>query len=314
MANEHLVEAAYRVLLGRHPESERVVADLAKSANGDVESILRSFVNSDEFKVRHSGFLDEIGRRYAGSRLPVDTEVPEDLLDRFFQRIQAQWRKLGDNEPFYSVLTHEQYKSARFGENSERFYASGAEHAAMVDYFAERNGVTLDSECCLELGCGVGRVTRYLAQRFKQVVAVDISEGNLAHCRSYLQRTGVDNVTYCLLSSPTDIKNLPQASFFYSIITLQHNPPPVQRYLLDQILAKLGPAACCLFQTATSGINYTFNAARYLDSEAPEMEVHCIPMHVVLQLLQQHEFSVKEVIIDAFTGSYGSHTFFAQRR
>jgi 2-polyprenyl-3-methyl-5-hydroxy-6-metoxy-1,4-benzoquinol methylase len=312
--NEDLVRAAFRVLLGREPENPHVIAEITKDTDGDAERILASFSNSIEFKTRYLGFLDVISDGYAFPRRAVDTEVSQDVLEKIFMRIKEQWTKLGNSEPFYSVLTNNKFKSQNFQTNLNEFYESGRSICAMVDYFAARNGVTLTRGACIELGSGVGRVTRHLADRFDEVIAVDISEGNLRECRSYMQREGVKNVNYYLLTSPRDIENLPAASFFYSIIVLQHNPPPIQRYFLDIILSKLQRSACCLFQTPTNGINYGFDANCYLQSEVPEMEVHCLPMHVIFSLFEKHGLTVKEVAMDSFTGAYGSHTFFAQKR
>ena len=40
------------------------------------------------------------------------------------------------------------------------------------------------------------------------------------------------------------------------------------------------------------------------------MDVHSLPMHEVLRLIEKHGLSIREVAIDGWTGRYGSHTFF----
>jgi hypothetical protein len=44
------------------------------------------------------------------------------------------------------------------------------------------------------------------------------------------------------------------------------------------------------------------------------MEMHCVPMSIVFELLAINSFFPMEVIMDDWTGGYGSHTFFAQKR
>jgi ubiquinone/menaquinone biosynthesis C-methylase UbiE len=45
---------------------------------------------------------------------------------------------------------------------------------------------------CVEVGCGPGRMTGVLAERFDRVVAVDVSEGMLARARSAVTAPNVD--------------------------------------------------------------------------------------------------------------------------
>jgi trans-aconitate methyltransferase len=45
---------------------------------------------------------------------------------------------------------------------------------------------------CVEVGCGPGRMTGALAERFDRVVAVDVSEGMLARARSTVTAPNVD--------------------------------------------------------------------------------------------------------------------------
>ena len=91
-------------------------------------------------------------------------------------RIAHEWRKFGETEPHWSVLTSEQFVAANIAENIDRFYASG--HADLPRFFnplaraglpAERFGKVLD------FGCGVGRLSLALATRADQVLGVDVS-------------------------------------------------------------------------------------------------------------------------------------------
>jgi hypothetical protein len=38
--------------------------------------------------------------------------------------------------------------------------------------------------------------------------------------------------------------------------------------------------------------------------------MHCLPMHEILRLIEKHRLSIREVLMDLWTGNYGSHTFF----
>jgi trans-aconitate methyltransferase len=76
-----------------------------------------------------------------------------------------------------------------------------------------RKGVALD------YGCGVGRLTRPLSERFQQVIGVDISSAMLEEARRNLADR--PNVSYELASSQS---NRP-VDFVLSKIVFQHIPP-----------------------------------------------------------------------------------------
>jgi hypothetical protein len=154
-------------------------------------------------------------------------------------------------------------------------------------------------------------VTRHLAERFDRVVAVEVSRPSLEISERILAEAGVTNVEFVLLESPDDVGKLPEHDFFFSTIVFQHNPPPIQKYVLDCVLAKIHPGGAVLAQIPTHTPDYAFSVANYLRSDASGMEMHCLPMPVVFALLARHGLMPREVLMDHWTGLYGSHTFFA---
>lgn len=306
-----MVAACYRVLLGREPETAAVINP--KLGLGGYDAVLIDFVRSSEFGRRTTEFF----RNQYGAPLDgVDVQVSPDQLARMFERIRAEWARLGDVDPYWSVLTDDAFRGARLDEDlRDQFYASGAEVAALIDTVAARCGVDIDREgVCLEFGCGVGRVTLHLARRFRRVVAVDISAGNLALCREMLAARGVDNVEVVQIGSPEDVRALPHFDFLASTIVLQHNPPPVQHFLLDILLKKISAFGGFLVQLPTHTPGYAFRADDYLASAVEEMELHSLPMADVFRLLAKHRLQPLEVLMDGWTGVYGSHTFFGVKR
>jgi SAM-dependent methyltransferase len=256
---------------------------------------------------------------YFHARPPIEVTVPPERLQALFDRLRRQWAALGDSEPFWSVLTHDEYREANMDAAAmARFYDTGAEHAALVEVLCERDRVEIRRGVCVELGCGVGRVTRHLAARFDKVIAIDISEGNLRQCRAMAERAGLTNIECVLLASPGQLSRQLRGwggmDFFYSVITLQHSQPPVQAYMLDILLSRLRRGGGFLFQTQTYYPGYRFSAEEHLASHVDAMDMHSLPMHEVLRLIEKHGHAVREVIEDMWTGRPGSHTFFGQAR
>ena len=86
----------------------------------------------------------------------------------------------------------------------------------------------------LEIGAGVGRMTRRFAQLYGRVIALDVADEMLRLGRSNL--IGVDNVEW-VLGSGADLDVIPDRSVddVFSYITLQHVPSTaaVLRYLQE---------------------------------------------------------------------------------
>ena len=313
MIDRGLVEACYKAILGRAPESETVVADKVKWSPS-AEALIAELLGSDKFQDRLPGRAREFYLRAAPH---IDVDVTDEQMRALFARVQSQWRALGESEPHWSVLTHEEFRAANLTEAGlAAFYQSGDWGAALIDLFAARDKTPTPRGSCVELGCGVGRVTMHLAARFDRVIAIDISEGNLRHCEEMAKRRGLANIECLLLRSPEELRRLPEIDFFYSVIALQHNPPPIQKLLLDIILGKIKARGGFLFQTQTYYRGDDFDIEKYLASPIDVMDVHSLPMHEVLRLIEKHRLSLREVASDHWTGRYGSHTFFgaAERR
>ncbi len=306
MIPKALIEACYRQLLGREPEDDHVLH--AKMALPTYDALLNDFLNAPEYVRR---FPPHLRSAYLAAPPKVEIDASTAQLQAMFQRIRAEWSRLGDEDPYWSVLTDTAFRADRIEQDKlAAFFETGADSAAAVDAFAQRSGVSVRKGRCIEFGCGVGRVTGHLARMFREVIAVDISPRNLDLCSQAMRDQGVDNVTPLLLSGPDEVELIPAADFLFSIIVLQHNPPPIQHYLLDVLLSKVLEGGGFLFQIPTATPGYAFSINEYLASPAEGMELHDLPMTEVFKLLATHRATPLEVTLDGWTGLSGSHTFF----
>ncbi|HEY1963132.1 MAG TPA: class I SAM-dependent methyltransferase [Rhizomicrobium sp.] len=310
-AREALIRAAYRALLLREPEE--FAAEKKAEQAIPLEAILDAFVKSPEFRDRFAKSQELARVGIWEPPLRVDVDVSEAQLQALFDRVQRQWSKLGDTEPYWSVLTQDAFKRESFEQNRAAFFESGARDASLLDLFAKRANVKVPGGTCLELGCGVGRLTRVLADRFEKVIAVDVSEGNLALCRHHLEEAGKHNVECRQLVGLADLEALPEFDVLFSLIVLQHNPPPIIKYVLSQLLPRTNRGGMALFQVPTNPITYSFDIEKYLESPVPELEMHALPMREVFALFLKFGFRPLEALLDDLTGQYGSYTFFAVR-
>jgi trans-aconitate methyltransferase len=135
---------------------------------------------------------------------------------------------------------------------------------------------------CLEYGCGTGRVTLWLVERFSPVYGYDISKSHLK-----IAKEKVPGAKFCQIKSIHDLNSLPEVDFVYSIIVLQHNPPPVIEYILSRLLRCLTPGGVALFQVPTYLPNYTFSIKQYLNQVNPGMEMHAIPQATIYKVISE---------------------------
>jgi len=313
-AADRLVRDAYRWILGRAPDPDGWAhyRGLVRSGALDAAGLRRVLLSSEEFD-RSDGdrVVAAMETLLFEPAQAVETDVPPETMAALAGRVRRQWTRLGETEPHWSVLTDDAFRTANLdAEALERFHETGARDAALIPTFETRTGRSVGSGLCVELGCGTGRVTRLLAGRFDRVIALDVSPGNLDLCRRTLADAGVRNVETQLLSSLDQLGELPMHDLFFSMIVLQHNPPPVQAAMLRAILPW---SQAALFQTPASLPGYTFSAEAHLAAPEAEMDMHCLPRPVVLAELANAGLTPRDVCPDHFTGLPGSFTYFATR-
>ena len=302
---EYDVVEGYRVFLERAPESAEVIAH-HRAAHPHRGSFFNALMGAPEYtrRVAGLGIRDALNGQLTAPVAAIQHDAPPEVMDRMIARIREQWTHLGEVDPH------------QIGdpENLALFRASGEREAKLIDLFGQRTGMPHHGGVCIELGCGVGRVTRRLADRFDRVIALDISPGNLALCRAYMDEEGVTNVETRQIQGLEDFDDLPPADFFFSVITLQHNPPPIQKLILRRIFQRLKPGGLCLFQALGEAAGYTFEAETYLSGEAPEMEMHVLPRAVILAEMRAQGLYPLDVVPDAHTGDIiGSVSIYGQK-
>jgi len=315
------VRMAYRLFLDREPESSTVV-EIKAAASPTYRELRHMFVSSPEFQSYLRTLNPELFRSvsnefyysYFQKPAAVEVDVSRDTLQLLLDRVRGQWRKLGERDPYWSVLTDDSFRIDNMDPSKlTEFYETGRDSARLIDLFKERTGVLLRQGVCFELGCGVGRITTHLARLFDRVIATDISPGNLALCERHMQKVGVKNVQTELLESPEQLLQLGSFDFFFSLIVLQHNPPPVQKVLLNNILSQIEPGGGCLFQTPSNFVNYSFSAEQYLGSDVQVLNMHCLPKAEVINIINDNKLRIRDIEIDPWIGAPGSFTYFATK-
>jgi ubiquinone/menaquinone biosynthesis C-methylase UbiE len=131
----------------------------------------------------------------------------------------------------------------------DAFLASGIKDCAtLVTPVLERCHIPDRGEMMIELGCGAGRMTPDFANRYRRVVAVDLSAEMLQRAREIHSgkqnilwiRTGGENLSFIADGS---------ADFLFSYLVLQHLPDKKLMFsYIQEMIRVLRPGGAFLFQ------------------------------------------------------------------
>lgn len=131
----------------------------------------------------------------------------------------AFWDRRARENALYFVDTRVDYRSP----DLEQFWAGGETD---VHELLTAAGAALErSDAIVEVGCGVGRLTRALSARCARVLAVDVSEEMLERAR--VLNPDIDNVSW-LAGDGTTLAGIEDASAdaCLSHVVFQHVPDP----------------------------------------------------------------------------------------
>ena len=254
--------------------------------------------------------------------LVIETEASDEDVSRMCEDLAASWSAMGEREPFFTNVAHDKFAMNNIAENEEEFFQSGFESLSHIAAIAHRQGIDIDAyRDCFELGCGVGRITRALADVFDSVWGMDVSASHLRAARKSLA-----DVAACVELRQFDglasLDTLPHFDLFVSFSVLQHNPPPLAAKILDKVLSKVRPGGAACFQCQTYQTDYRFRVAEYLQGGSERhdyqqgpfgWEMHCLPQAVIYETFRRNGFSLLEVRENGGLASGVSQVFFAVR-
>lgn len=140
------------------------------------------------------------------------------------------WEDLARLDPYWAILSSPEHRFGRWDESE--FFATGERHITRVIEHAAQLGFPAERETALDFGCGVGRLTRAIAQHFGQVTGVDVSVSMISQARrlqaAYPTCRFLCNTRHDLRLFPSDTFDLVATH-----IVLQHIPSRsiIRRYL-----------------------------------------------------------------------------------
>jgi SAM-dependent methyltransferase len=150
------------------------------------------------------------------------------------------WKKWGQTDPYFGVLTSPEFAAGRIADNKERFFATGRREVSATLAQVKRFYGDVGMSRALDFGSGVGRLVLPLARQFSTVVGVDISQDMLREASRNCADAGVTNVEFVISD---DALSWVSGSFdlVHSYIVLQHIPVTRGLALTNRLLNLLKP-------------------------------------------------------------------------
>lgn len=291
---------AYLLLLGREPESERAIASARSYPS--LAALRQAFLGSDEF--RNKVKLRPVLVALDAPPIEVEWQVDAATARRLLAHVGETWARLGAERPHWSVLSADHFLPERIAATGDRFFQSGKrDRDGLLAVLRRLGREPAEFPVLFEFGCGLARVTPFLAESFARVVACDVSASHLALAR---ERLAVEHAGVTLHeATPGDLGMKEGFDLWFSRLVLQHNPPPVMAMVLRRALSLLNPGGIAHFQLPTYARGYRFTAADYLAGVKPgggEIEMHVLPQPVIFELAAQCGCEPLEVWQDQSAG------------
>src|SRR5690242_6847927 len=139
-------------------------------------------------------------------------------------REKRHWEDLAASDPMWVILT-EPGREGRW--TPEEFFQAGRDEIDQLFARLVAMGIPIGRTTALDFGCGLGRLTQALCERFDRVYGIDISATMIAGAQSH-NRHGERAMYFA-----NDLDHLPMVptgtvDLVYSRLVLQHIPRAAQ--------------------------------------------------------------------------------------
>jgi SAM-dependent methyltransferase len=176
---------------------------------------------------------------------------------------RRDWEELAELDPLWAIVSSPAARHGRWDEAA--FFATGEKEIAAAMTRLDALGWPRQRRRALDFGCGVGRVTRAMGERFDEVLGVDISSKMIE--RAGELNGGRAGLSFAVNDAP-DLAAFDDRRFdlVYSRVVLQHVPGrALARRYVEDFVRLLEAGGLAVFQIPTRiPLRYRFLVTRRL--------------------------------------------------
>jgi trans-aconitate methyltransferase len=240
---------------------------------------------------------------------------------RTLNRLRSDWNRHAETDPLWAIYTDPEMKGRRWEPGA--FFETGRREIDELMQYVGSLDVQLGRRRALDFGCGVGRLTRALADHFDQVYGVDISSAMLELARGY--NAHLANCTFVQNAHP-NFRAVSAVDFdlIYSNATLQHMPPRYMRRYLRSLAGLLRPGGLLIFQLPDQSrigladrlrsVVYEEIYRRYILRTEPAMDMYGLRKNRVIALVEKSGCRILDVSPNECAGpEWSSYRYAAVR-
>ncbi len=232
-------------------------------------------------------------------------------------RSDNSWKKFGELDPYFGVLSHDRFRSAQLNaETRKEFFDSGERQVDGIAAIIRKHyHHDFRPSRALDFGCGVGRILVPLSRVAETVVGVDVSPGML--------REAARN---CPSADLLDDLFRAQGvfDFVHSYIVLQHIPLKRGELLIEKLISLVAqdgigalhvtycdtkPAILRRLRETSVG-NFLLNIIRHRPLSTPIMRMTTYNLNRVLELIQRGGGNDIHLEFSSHDGFLGCMIFF----
>ncbi len=162
-------------------------------------------------------------------------------------RLRMVWERLAKEDPYWAVLTAPDKAGNRW--QLEEFFQTGRDEVDACLAEMERHRPSFRRGAALDFGCGVGRLSQALARSFDHVTGIDVAENMLELAERHRPADTAERIRF-VHNARSDLRVFSDDHFdlTFSLITLQHIPPPLIESYLGEFARITKPGGLIYFQ------------------------------------------------------------------
>ncbi len=210
-------------------------------------------------------------------------------------KTNAEWKYWGKHDPLWSVASQEGKQSTGPAPwTPAEFLAMGSSDFTDVRRHWEHYGFRPGR--CVEIGCGAGRMTKQLTATFSSVLALDVSEDQIAHAKEILGAASA-TVDFRVVERPVIPARDESCDAMFSCHVLQHLPgPSVVTAYLRETHRVLRPGGSICFHLPVPGAHITSRQAE-LWYRTWNLYTKLRRQLGILRIAEYHRYRVRDVLL-----------------